>query len=224
MKEGEWEIRKTGKDTCSVEKYLGSDAAVSVPERIGSYVPVEIGAKFLRKSNKVVSLTLPKSVEYIDPEAFSTWRSMESVSSSGRKLKSQDGVLYDGQLKSLVFYPPKRACDDFEAPDTVKRVLPGAFSASVPFRTFSFCSLDEYSARPSDAPRLECFVSLGNGSLSVREGVLFKGKSLVSYPASKKERSYAIPEGTESIEEYGEPMFPSAVESLEVPSSLKSGL
>ena len=225
MREGDWEIRKIGKDTCSVERYLGSDTELAIPERIGSYQAVEIGAKLLKKTSKVRSLSLPKSIEYIDPEAFQSWRWMEGVKAEGKKLKSRDGVLYDGAFKSLVFYPPKKEGDLYEAPDSLRRVLPGAFSATVPLRTFSFYgSFEEFSAKPSECPSLECITALESGKLSTSEGVLFKGKKLLFYPAAKRADRYSIPEGTESIEVYGEPMFPSHISALSVPASLKTGL
>ena len=225
MREGDWEIRKIGKDTCSVERYLGSGTELVIPERIGSYQTVEIGAKLLKKTSKVRSLSIPRSIEYIDPEAFQSWRWMEGVKTEGKKLKSRDGVLYDGAFKSLVFYPPKKEGDLYEAPDTLRRVLPGAFSATVPLRMFSFYgSFEEFSAKPSECPRLECITALESGKLSTSEGVLFKGKKLLFYPAAKRADRYSIPEGTESIEVYGEPMFPSHISALSVPASLKAGL
>ena len=85
MREGDWEIRKIGKDTCSVERYLGSGTELVIPERIGSYQTVEIGAKLLKKTSKVRSLSIPRSIEYIDPEAFQSWRWMEGVKAEGKK-------------------------------------------------------------------------------------------------------------------------------------------
>ena len=225
MREGDWEIKKTGKDTCSVERYLGSDDEISIPVKIGGYTPVEIGPKFLRKTSKVRSVSLAKTVEYIDPEGFSSWRNVGSVSADGRKLRSRDGVLYDGSFRTLVFYPPMKEDRDFEAPDTLRRVQQGAFSATVQFRTFSFYGgFGEFSAKPSECPFLECIAALEDGELSTREGVLFKGKKLLFYPPAKKADEYSIPDGVESIEFCGEPAFPPAVSKLQAPESLKSGL
>ena len=225
MKEGDWDIKKIGKDICAVQRYLGTGTDLVIPDRIDGCAPVEIGAGLLKKSNKVETIMLPKSVEYIDPAAFQTWRNVRAVKADGRKLKSRDGILYDGSFKSLVFYPPKKEGDLYEAPDTLRRVLPGAFSATVPLRTFSFYgSFEEFSAKPSECPRLECITALESGKLSTSEGVLFKGKKLLFYPAAKRADRYSIPEGTESIEVYGEPMFPSHISALSVPASLKAGL
>ncbi len=225
MREGDWEIKKSGKGTCSVEKYLGSSAELVIPGKIGEYIPVEIGAKLLKKTSKVRTITIPKTIEYIDPEAFATWRSVESVSADGKRIKSRDGVLYDGTFRTLLFYPPQKDGDDYEAPETLRRVQSGAFSATVRFRTFSFYgAFDEFAAKPSECPRLECFVALSSGAMRCSEGVLFKNSTLVFYPPMKKSCEYSIPEGTESIGCCSEPMFPQQLDVLNVPMSLKAGL
>lgn len=225
MREGDWEIRKIGKGVCSVERYLGSSDDISIPEKIGEYTAAEIGPKFLKKTSKVRSVRIAKTIEYIDPEAFAAWRNVEEVIADGKKFRSRDGVLYDGAFRNLVFYPPKKDTVDYEAPDTLRRVLPGAFSATVRFCTFSFYgSLEEFSAKPSECPCLESFTAFGDGGLKTVEGVLFNGKKLLFYPWKKRNTEYIIPEGTESIETYGDPMFPPQLSSLVVPETLKAGL
>ena len=225
MREGDWDIKKIGKDICAVQRYLGSESDVIVPDRIGAYVPVEIGAGFLKKSNKAETVSIPRSVDYIDPAAFQTWRNVRAVKADGRRLKSRDGILYDGSFKSLVFYPPKSDVVDYEAPETLRRVAEGAFSAGTPLRTFAFHdSFDEFSVSPSECPFLESFIALGEGALSVRDAVLFKGRTLLFYPSRRAASEYSIPDGTEAIAPSSEPLFPSSLRTLHVPYSLKSGL
>ena len=225
MKEGDWDIKKIGKDICAVQRYLGTGTDLVIPDRIDGCVPVEIGAGLLKKSNKVETITLPKSVEYIDPAAFQTWRTVRAVKADGRKLKSRDGILYDGSFKSLVFYPPKSAIVDYETPETLRRVAEGAFRATAPLRTFAFYDpFDEFSAAPSDCPLLESFIALGNGALSVRDAVLFKGRTLLFYPPRRAACEYSIPDGTEAIAPSSGHLFPSSLRTLHVPYSLKSGL
>ena len=225
MRSGDWEIKKTGKDICCVQRYLGSDADVVIPDRIDGFVPVEIGPLFLKKNSKVRSVTLPGSIDFIDPEGFPSWRCVEHVEGGGRKLKASGGVLYDGAMKTLVFYPPKRDCEHYEAPDTLRRVADGAFAATVPFRTFAFppC-FEEMDADPADCRNLESFIAAGEGRLRVKDGVLFKGDTLLFYPWGRKASEYMIPEGTAKIARTGRPVFPPSVASLHVPFSLKAGL
>ena len=112
MRSGDFEIKRTGKGIAEVSRYMGQDASVIIPEEIEGYRIVQIGPQFLRKSNKVSSIILPPSVEAINPQAFSTWRNVSSVSASGRRLRAVDGVLYDGSMKTLLFYPPKKEGDE----------------------------------------------------------------------------------------------------------------
>ena len=225
MREGDWDIKKIGKDICTVQRYLGAESELIVPDRIGGLMPVEIGRGFLKKSNKVESVSIPKTVDYIDPAAFMTWKNVRSVKADGRKLRSKEGILYDGSLRNLVFYPPKSDVVDYEAPETLRRVAEGAFSAGTRLRTFAFHdSFDGFSAAPSDCPLLESFITLGNGVLSVRDSVLFKDHTLLFYPPRRAASEYSIPDGTEAIAPSSVPLFPSSLRSLHVPYSLKGGL
>ena len=109
MRIDDFEVRKTSKDKCSVTKYYGDAENLVIPETIGEFVPVEIGKGLVRKSLKVRSISLPKSIESIDPELFGSLRYLEQIEIDSRRFVSCDGVLYDKQMKTLVFYPPKKA-------------------------------------------------------------------------------------------------------------------
>ncbi len=222
MKEGVWDIKKIGKDSCSLERYTGDASDVIIPDKIGIYTPIEISATFLKKTNKVRSLKLPKTIEYIDPDAYRTWRNIERIEAEGKKIKAIDGVLYDGSVKTLLFYPPKKSDKYFEAPKTLKRIGDGAFSSTVSFKTFSFHSAFEgWKGHFSECPMLEAFIAEdGDGSLRVESGVLFKNAELVFYPPKRTAGDYRIPDGVESVLS----AFPESVHTLFVPASLKAGL
>ena len=222
MRAGDFEIKRTGKGIAEVSKYTGSDTAVTVPEEIDGYRIVQIGSQFLRKSNKVEKLVLPPSVEAINPQAFSTWRNMVAVEVSGKRLSSVDGVLYDGGKKTLLFYPPKHQGDEFVLPSSVSSVEETAFQSAVSLnRIYVSGQLSSFSVNPASLPALEEIVQEGDmKSMKVSEGVLFKGKKLVFYPAAKHSVSYSIPDGVEEICSG----FSSNLRMLSVPGSVRKGL
>lgn len=222
MRSGDYEIKRTGKGIAEAVRYAGSDTVVTIPEEIDGYRIVQIGPQFLKKTNKVSSIVLPPSVEAVSPDAFTAWRNVSSVSASGKRLRSIDGVLYDGQVKTLLFYPPKKVGEEFVIPSSVTSVDSCAFSASAFIkRLYVPGSLSSFSPDPSSLPFLESVIADdGMKSMKVQDGVLFKGKKLVFYPAGKPDVKYAVPEGVEEICS----MLSDNLRMLSVPASLKSGL
>ncbi len=222
MRSGDFEIKRAGKGIAEAAKYAGQDTVVTVPEKIDGCRIVQIGPMFLKKTNKVSSIVLPPSVEAVNPESFRTWRNVSSVSASGKRLRSSDGVLYDGAMRTLLFYPPRKEGEEFVIPSSVTAVDAAAFSASSSIkRLYIPGSLSSFGPDPASLPFLEAIIAEGGmKSMRTEDGVLFKGKKLVFYPAGKPDARYAVPEG---IEEICSP-FPENLRRISVPSSLKSGL
>ncbi len=231
MRAGDYEIKRIDGGSCSVVQYRGGDENVTVPGVFGKYRAVRIEGSFLRKGNSVRSLTIPSSVEEIDDDAFLQMRNLESISAEkgNRSYRSEDGVLYDSSFYSLVFYPPKKVCDDFIPPAKLGKISRTAFSCGAHFRTFAVPPrLEEFLADPSSFPELENFVSSGdagkNGA-SAADGLLCRGKRLLFCPPQREGSSCRIPDGiAEIVSVSREPFFPAAVKRVSVPSSLEKGL
>lgn len=220
MRIDDFEVRKTSKDKCSVTKYYGDAENLVIPETIGEFVPVEIGKGLVRKSLKVRSISLPKSIESIDPELFGSLRYLEQIEIDSRRFISCDGVLYDKQMKTLVFYPPKKAGDELMCPDTVTKVDENAFAAGCSIKVFHVSGrLTSFPVLPSQLPALEEFSESG-----ASDGVLYSGKTLLFYPPACKRTIFSVPSGIEKIAIGMEPLFPSSLKRINVPESLKEGL
>lgn len=225
MRIGDFEIRKEGSDTCSVIQYKGDDEDVIIPPLIGKYRPVSIASSFLRRGNRVRSISIPASVESIDDSFFPVLEKLcaVSVGKGSRSFCSVDGVLYDASLYSLLLYPAGKDTKDFIAPSRLGRVASNAFSAGVQMETFSYPQrLEEFPVLPSQCPHLRSFIPQSG---SAEDGPLIHGKTLLFYPPASTAQTFSIPEGVEAIAPIpSEAFFPPALRRLFVPASLKSGL
>ena len=225
MRIEDFEIRKLGRDTCSVVQYKGDDENLVIPPVIGKYRPVNIEPTLLRRGNPVRTLSIPSSVETIDDGLFPALKNIEAVNveKASPSFSSEDGVLYDGSRYSLLFYPPQRKEENYTAPSRLGRVARSAFCCKAHFRTFSHHSrLEEFQVFPSECPELEAFISLDGDD---HDGVLIKGHRLLFYPPRRDGHSYSVPDGIEEIAANStEPFFPPSVKTVFVPASLRKGL
>ena len=226
MRIGDFIIRRLDKDTCAVTQYKGSEADVVIPSVIDRYTAVSVESSFLRKGNRVRSITVPKTVESISTELFPLLCHLEAfiVEKGSHSYRSEDGVLYDSSCYSLVFYPPEKDTECFMPPKKLGCVASGAFSCGTRFRTFGYTSkLEEFHALPSQCPNLEAFVPEDDSP--DHEGVLIHGRTLLFYPPQRDGSTYSIPDGIEEVAALsGEPFFPVLVKKIFMPSSLRRGM
>lgn len=61
-----------------IDKYIGSDKEVVIPEKINS-LPIEVIAKEAFKNTNITSVTIPDSVLYINEKAFFECKNLEEV-------------------------------------------------------------------------------------------------------------------------------------------------
>lgn len=221
MKVGDYEVRKLTSKECTVVRYTGTSQEVTVPSDFNNLKPVRLGPSFLPKRNKVRAITLPPSVEEIDPEAFRDWKQLERLEAESKGLRAKDGILYDGSFRSLLFYPPMKEGREYIAPGTLRSIASTAFLAGTRLRSLVLPgSMEDLCFKASDAPSLEDVYIEPGRHLKAEDGVVYKGKILVFCPAGKKARHLRLREDCVRIEAE----LPPALRSLSVPSSLKEGL
>lgn len=77
----------------------------------------------------VTEVNIPASVKRIAFQAVVGLNFLErfNVSPENKYFVEVDGCVYSSDMKTLVLYPPAKACDCFEIPSTVERIAPGAF-------------------------------------------------------------------------------------------------
>ena len=118
-------------------------------------------------------LYIPANVISIDCLTFG-WTSLReiNVASGNRYYTSQDGVLYNGSMTTLIFYPPNSSLREF----SVGRITGSIADISAKNNPY-FCDID--------------------GVLFSADG-----SKLIAYPSGRNGTSYTVPDGTSSIGTY----------------------
>ncbi len=118
---------KFGKNLKKIEKFAFSfcDSLESIvlPENVE-----EIEAFALSGSN-IKYIYLPNSVTKIDDNAFVRSTKLENIEigKDNKKYCSIDGVIFNKDMTTLVYYPPAKKDTFYEIPNTVTRIEDGAF-------------------------------------------------------------------------------------------------
>lgn len=188
-----------------IVRYTGGGFFCTVPETLGGKPVVAVAANAFAFT-PVRTVSVPKTVSSIAPEAFDGCFSLESfsVDAGNAVYASNGGSLYTKDMKTLLRVP-QAFSGKFTVPDGVETVGTHAFAGcysvtevelgaavtTVDGRSFSSCDKLKTVGGPSS-------------SFTVTDGVLFSrdGKTLLFFPPAININTYSVPSGTESIAAY----------------------
>ena len=194
-------------------KYIGNSAfnacmklsKINIPDGI-----VSIGKKAFSACHSLTSVIIPNTITAIEDETFSA-AGLTSIIIPDSVITIGKFAFWHSKLTSVTI------------PDSVTSIGERAFdfcrsltSVNIPDSVVNIgnCALDSSLLSVTVSEKHPAFVSI--------EGVLFskKDKRLIFYPASKTDKEYAIPEGTEII---GSASFADAsFTSVTIPNSVKT--
>uniref|UniRef100_UPI001485FDE5 leucine-rich repeat domain-containing protein n=1 Tax=[Clostridium] hylemonae TaxID=89153 RepID=UPI001485FDE5 len=88
-----------------------------------------IGLQAFAECYSLTEVTFPKNLETVGPQAFSSCTSLMSfaVADGNGHFSSENGVLYDKKMETLLIYPIGNADTSFVLPDGVRTIKGGAF-------------------------------------------------------------------------------------------------
>lgn len=98
---------------------------------------------------KLESFTVPASVQYVHSEAFygdENLRAVE-VAEGSEAYKSENGVLYSADGKTLICYPAGKTEEHFDLPGSVEAIAAGAFETNSHLKTVDLGSVIEIGER-----------------------------------------------------------------------------
>ena len=80
-------------------------------------------------NNKLVTVTLPAKLSYFRAYTFSGCLKLKQViiNDENLRFKTEEGVLFDKELKALVFYPYAKGGTKYAIPDGIENINKGAF-------------------------------------------------------------------------------------------------
>ena len=171
-------------------------------------------------------VVIPTSVTEIEEYAFADMSTTAiNVEEGNANYVSTDGVLYDSKKEKILAFPARKSDNTYTIPSSVKRIGEGAFRGnslteiSIPnsvteygHEAFAYCySLKSItisanvtkieSAACSGCPNANIELAADNPKYTLVDGCIYTKdmSEIVCYPAIKKDETYDIHNGTESI-------------------------
>ncbi len=209
-----------------LKRYNGSSEDVVIPEGVTEIKSLAFAIR------RVKSITFSQSVQKIDSTAFLLCNHFREINvpESNEYFTSVDGVLFDKNKTTIVFYPPYKTDESYTIPEGVTTIAEYAFDSSLYLTTISIpdsvtkiCKhafsgankitkitlpervkeLDGTSF--SDCKSLaEIKISANNSYYTIIDNVLLNKEKnkLILYPANKSNSDYSVPESVTEIGDF----------------------
>ena len=149
------------------------------------------------------------------------------VSPDNTHFLAENGILYSKNKNTLVLYPPKHPLSTFKLPDETRVIGKNAFSENDNLTILDVNQATNFEGQENlfwDCPALEKFQTAPNNPNFVAlNGVLYSRKmdQLIVYPMGKKDASFSIEEGVQSILRFAF-YYNQNLTSITIPASVKS--
>ncbi len=187
--EGAWEYTIVDENNVTLTRYNGTDAAVTVPEKLGD-IPVtciENGAFDQCKS--MTSVVIPDSVTKIIGGAFWECTGLSSITFSGTNPEptyiSEDGIVYNRSKTELVQYPAGKSGSTYSIPATVEKICNSAFDHN---RNLASITIPDSVTRLEEASFWRCraltTLNIPKNVAFIAESAFANGESLQSITVS----------------------------------------
>jgi len=208
--------------TITISGYGGNAAVLNIPSQI---VGLPVTYIYFENCRSLTSVTLPSSVTDIAKETFSGCINLSSINVDNRNpvYASVDGVLFDKNIQTLIYYPEGRNQSTYIIPSSVTDIRHRFWNSSLTSVTIpsSLTDIDYWSLNSESLTSI--LVDNRNPAYASVDGVLFDKniRTIISYPAGKTARTYTIPSSVTSI---GEGAFSgcSSLTSITIPTSVTS--
>ncbi len=175
-------------NTIKITHYTGDETDLVIPETIDGYT---VSMVYDIYNSNVETLTIPNSVREIEPGALYHLKDIH-IADDHPTLMFKDGVLYNKERKSIIYYFSCNTAEHFDVPDGIKVIEKNAFSSS------DFVSI----TIPASVEQIDYGAFSWRGRLkevSLSEGLKKIGKS-VFYQCTSLE-TILIPSSVTEIEE-----------------------
>lgn len=200
-----------------------TDTSYTVPEGVRT-IPTNscINLDYLR------DIVLPASLTKLSNYAFSPYDPLRSISvdADNPVYSAQDGVLFDKNMTTLIFYPQAKTAESYSVPAGISAISDNAFGQ---VQALTSIHLPQTLTNAGDWPFETCrnltaiTVDDENPSYTAEDGVLFnKAKTeLYRYPSAKADEAYTVPETVQYID-YDAFLYCANLKTLTIPAGVKS--
>ncbi|MBQ4068910.1 MAG: leucine-rich repeat protein [Lachnospiraceae bacterium] len=207
---GDWGYEVLTDGTLMIVSYTGDEINIDIPEKIKGKTVTQIYSSAFsgrQYDGNMATVSIPATINYIEDYAFSFgYIEKIDVSESNPYYCVKDGVLYDKNMKTLIFYPNKYG--KFNIPNGVETISYGAFDEAISLTEIyipkSVKNVEYAFGRLPGLKSVE--VSDKNTKYSSVDGVIFnkKGTELIYYPTAKhiSYETYYVPNKVKTISSY----------------------
>lgn len=167
-----------------------------------------IGKKGFFSAFKESFVSIPASITYLGTDCFANCFVEEfRVDASNENYFADEGILYDKDVTTLMYYPAMKTDALYEIPGSVTTILQNAIEVTSDLETISIpanVSLIEEGSIYWNYKLSNIEVDENNANYKSVDGVLFTkdGKKIICYPVANPRTEYTIPDGCERICEY----------------------
>lgn len=244
-------IWRNADQTCTIDAYKGNATSLVIPSTIEGYAVTSIGDEAFMWCKSLTRITIPDSITTISEGAFFGCTSLEAITVNSRNpiFEHIQGILFNKSTKVLHTYPSGNKATAYAIPAGTSAIASYAFSGCDSLTSIdipeSVTSIGEGAFRNCDSlisvtiPASIITIAEGafNGCTSLEtvmvdpknptfayiQGVLFNKaeKTLHTYPAGKKAKTYTIPEGITAIATSAFHLC-SSLTSITIPDSVTS--
>ena len=198
-------------------KYIGNGAfcgtklsKVKLPGKVAY-----IGNRVFKDCKKLKTISIPASVQGLNPGALGGCYSLKSisVSSKNKKYSSKDGVLFNKNKSSLLQYPMSKKSKSYSVPGSVKTIRSSAFEGNPYLKKLSVGAHSIHKNAFANMKSLTT-VTLRSGVGVIERGAFEKDKRLTTVNmAGSVKKIYAYAFAYAPIRKI---MIPSGITKLEV--------
>lgn len=193
---GDYKYRFAVGTKIEIAEYKGKSEKLVIPQAIDGHTVIGIGKNAFAGNDKLLSLTIPNTVTYIDDFAFLYCSEMTSVKLPDNLEKigkgafsycfSLTGINLPTTLKSIgdLAFTECSEIKTMYIPINCQEIGKGAFCLTASLTEFTVNNLNQY------------FVAI--------DGVLYnKNKTtLIAYPSKKADKSFDVPDSVKNIADY----------------------
>lgn len=224
-------------DYSIITEYKGEDTRVTIPSKLGGKTVKGLGDNSIGISRLAIDIVdIPKNLVYISPSAFSecTTATIYSVNGYNPVYKSEDGIIYSKDGKTLLHYPSGKKDTSVSVPGDVEAIGGYAFannekvtqiklpSGVAKIGSYAFWGCDNlnkinFPDKLTEIGDYAFFECQSIGSLDLPDGLFKIGAHAFDYCVSIKET--VIPD---SVVQIGDGAFNSCISLCDVtlPASL----
>jgi len=175
--------------TAKLKWYLGAEKHLVLPETLDGYTVTGTYKETFAFNESIKTVTIPNNYEYFGFAAFDNCTNLSAfcVAADHPAFSVKDGVLFDREGETLLFYPYGLTDDSYTVPDGVKAIGERAFSSADDLQVvclpdsvkhigdyaFSGCEYlyDVYLPQYMDSIGEGAFISTALHSIRIPEGV-----------------------------------------------------